>query len=130
MPEPNEVDPETLLYRRVSPQMLIASPAGCLRAKSAVFKQTPTLSVVIADTLGELGRTPTSILDGFPGQSLIAFPVAAAVAHDLVVARSPMADEPAHADVVGHRTSAIARSLLNASQWVVEPAGPCPTPAG
>lgn len=130
MPEQGDVAPETLLYRRVSPFMLIRASGGCLRVKSALFKQTPSLSVVIADTLCALGRTPASILDGYSDQALISLPASAAFEQNLAVERSENDHEPAHADVVGHRTGGMARALLDASEWVVSPTDACPTPAG
>lgn len=101
----------------------------CRRVKSALFKQTPALSVVVGDTLAALGRTPGSILDGHREEMLVSISASSVFEHALAIERSPEPDEPAHADVVGHRSDGIARALLRASEWVVAPADACPTPA-
>jgi hypothetical protein len=107
---------------------------GCLRVKSALFKQTPKLSTVMGSMLwvgSRAGaRDPRSKLDRYPGEHLVSFPTVVATDHELTVEWCPELYEPAHCDVEGKRPERVVQALLRESRWEEAPVGACPKPIG
>jgi hypothetical protein len=121
------VDGETDLFRRVSPQHWKREADGSFRLRDEVFKSFPMpqlkrMSVVLGDTLAELGRGPESVLD----QAGHDFGVIAVKAKDVrqlsqAIARTPRDEEPAHGDVCGEKPGATRKALARMARWVVYP---------
>jgi hypothetical protein len=124
--EPPPIDDELELYRRVTvPDWLVPDEnRDCTRLSSAAFSADP-MSVVIDDTLRASGREPVDILDRYPSDYLVALTVGLVREHEQQVIRSPIPDEPAHADVVGKKTKGRRRAFATAATWIVGPDNPC-----
>lgn len=120
---------DTLLLRRVptNPAINVVwdDNLRCWRPSSASFEDHENgspMSVVLSDTLEQLGRPMESALSGYEtGFSLAAFPASLARANGQGVARDPIPEEPAHGVVFGKKTKAISRRLAKGSRWIVPP---------
>ncbi len=127
------ISDETLLYRRIAPQWLHPDERlRCVRASSGAV-QTERLSVLIGDTLAELGLAAADIVEDWPTHALLEFAAGDARAAGLPVVRDRKGEAPleqAHGLVLGKKSKPEKRALLLASVWVIAPPGACPTPAG
>jgi len=125
----DSVSDDTLLLRRIPsrPKLTIIwdSNLGCWRPSSAAFedhKNGSPMSIVLEDTLIELGRALDSALTGHEtGFSLAAITAGTARENNQGVARDPVDDEPAHGVVFGRKTKKTSRNLARSSTWIVEP---------
>ena len=124
---------ETPLYRRIAPEWLHPDERlRCVRASSGAV-QTERLSVLIGDTLVELGLGAGDIVEDWPTHALLEFAAGDARAAGLPVVRDPRGYAPleqAHGLVLGKKSTRQKKALLTASVWVIAPPGACPTPAG
>ena len=109
----------TSLFRRIpiNPPLTVVwdSNRTAWRASSASFDDHPNgspMSVVLGDTLEELGRPPESVLRGHEGEfGLVAFTARFARQIRQGVAREPTPEEPAHGVVFGKKTKSIRQKL-------------------
>ena len=115
----------TRLFRRVHYNFLKADDdRGCIRLTSGAF-QDIELSVDIEDGLQV---SPATLLDEFPGYSLVSFDAQAARDANLVVCRAATPEDPAHGLVVGKKTGSCKRRLAVASRWEIPPDDACDPP--
>ncbi len=115
------LSPDTVLWRRI-PAFHIGfdKNRGCRVVSSAAFDDDPDgqpMSVIVARP----GREPREVLRGHEGFGVVAFSVQVAEAADQVVVRSPTADEPDHAHVIGPKTPSRRKRLRDGARWVVRP---------
>ena len=113
------------LWRRIHPTWVIYDEnLRAWRVSSQAFNDDSEggpMSVVLAPEVLAAGRTSKDILARFMGYSLAA--VKAALARELNqgVKRAPEPDEPAHAVVVGKKTSSVRKSFSRGARWEVPP---------
>ena len=127
-----EGDPEfgddTTLFRRVHPAHFKVEN-GEMRITSAAFRNTTdtqNMSVDIEELLGESDLTPQDCLDGYEGFGLARFDVGLCHELDQIVRSSPVEGNPAHGDVIGHKTRTTMRQFASRSSLEIEPALPDP----
>src|SRR6478752_1384431 len=100
------------LYRRIRPDvhMVRDDNNNCCRVSSGAFRQ-PEMSVVLHDTLLELGQGPQNVVsDDEP--YLVSLTAAQAREAGQAVCRKPLADDPAHGEVIGSKGSSSRRKQL------------------
>jgi len=122
------VGDEVALYRLI-PTAQCDVVDGEWAFQSAAFDNTSgtdEMSIVLGDTLQLLERVPDDlperIFGGDPDRWGVAVLSASAVrAEDQDIRRSPVAEEPAHGDVVGPKGSKRRRRLKKSAEWVVPP---------
>lgn len=116
---------EELLYRRIPPDFCRwDEDLGVARPISAAFsdhKNGSPMSVVLASELNAAGRDPASLVVNFPGYALVTVTAALVRSLGLGIIRSPLAEEPAHAEIFGKKTDSIRKKLRCAAAWVVAP---------
>jgi hypothetical protein len=122
------ISDDCLLYRRIkaSPRVNIVWDANenCWRPSSSAFDNLPntnSMSVVIDDTLCQLGRSPKSILDGYHGFALASFTAGFVRQLEQQVTREPTDEEPAHGHVIGKKAKSIRRKLARKATWEIPP---------
>lgn len=119
------IDGPTRLFRRVHQNFVKRDEdRGCTRLTSAAF-QDAELSVDLEDSLQV---DPATLLDAYPGFSLVSFDAQAARDAGLVVCRDAQPENPAHGLVVGRKTGSKKRRLAEASRWEIPPDDPCEPP--
>lgn len=129
MSEPSVDDPSIAdddpLWRRIPPRHFKRDqPGGVLRPASAAFDNHPDgspMSVVLGKQVLKGGRSPADFLANFPGYGLVSFPAGLARKHRQFVVRSPLPDEPAHAEVHGKKTRGTKRALAKGCSWLIAP---------
>lgn len=84
------------------------------------------MSVLLGDTLEEEGREPLQTLAAYPEDFMVAITAAAAAEQGQEVERVPLAEEPAHGEVVGKKTKGRRRALAGTAVWIKAPAMLCP----
>jgi hypothetical protein len=117
---------ETGLYHRIPPspdQIVPDRNRGCFRLSSAAFIGKHEMSVVLEDTLRAGGRDPSDVIANYPGQYVVALTAGFVRGHQQIVVRTEQDDEPAHGDVIGQKTRAVARAFAQAqtsgsSLWI------------
>ncbi len=111
----------TKLHRGVAQEHVVRDQnQHRLRPSSAAFNHYE-MSIVLDDTLTASGRTPADALERLP-QEFLAFLRAGLVReHGQVVIRSESESEPAHGDVIGHKTGAIKRKFARSADWEIPP---------
>ena len=113
------------LWRRIHPDWIVYDEnLKAWRLSSQAFNDDSEggpMSVVLAPEVLASARTPMDILARFRGYSLAA--VRAALARELSqgIKRDPEPDEPAHAVVVGKKTSSVRKSFSRRARWEVPP---------
>jgi hypothetical protein len=113
------------LWRRIHPDWIVYDEnLKAWRLSSQAFNDDSEggpMSVVLAPEVLASGRTPIDILARFRGYGSAA--VRAALARELNqgVKRDPEPDEPAHAVVVGKKTSSVRKSFSRGARWEVSP---------
>jgi len=107
------------LLRRIRPDQVVHDKnMGQERPSSAAFKD-PHMSVDAESILSANGLDWKFSLRNTPGYSLVRFAAGAARLRQLAVVHKPEADNPAHTEVVGKKTQAIANHLVQESSWVL-----------
>lgn len=126
MPELPSAYHDLELYRRIIvPEWLVPDEnRNCTRVSSAAFSPVE-MSVAIEDTVRAENREPRDVLASYPEDFLVALTVGLVEQHEQEVVRSPTADEPAHADVVGKKTRGRRRAFAAAAKWIVGPEDGC-----
>jgi hypothetical protein len=118
------------LWRRIPPYHLVADKnEGRVRISSAAFEDDydgDPMSTVLGSELLAAGRAPESALppdhDDFALASITA---ELARRKGQAIARTPQADEPLHASVIGNKTSSVQKAFYRAARWVIRPPGYC-----
>lgn len=110
-------DDACLLRRIRSDQIVDDENSGGRRPSSAAFR-APELSADAEPILKASGRDAQSTLDGYPGYSLVNLDAKHARAKGLAVIHKPVADNPAHTEVVGKKTQGIIKYLVANCTWV------------
>jgi len=114
------------LWRRIHPDWIVYDEnIKSWRLSSQAFNDDPEggpMSVVLAPEVLASRRSAADILARFTGYSLAA--VTAALARELNqgVKRDPVPDEPAHAVVVGKKTSSVRKTFSRKARWEIPPA--------
>lgn len=119
------ISDETDLYRRVPPDHYKVT-ANDVMVREGAFKNFPNpelrrMSVVLGDTLAELGRDPSSILEGHSGYGLVAIKAGCVRSEGQAVQRTPLDDEAAHGDVVGDKPAGRRKRFAKHAEWVIRP---------
>jgi hypothetical protein len=76
------------------------------------------MSVDAEPILKANGLNSLSVLTGYPGYSLINVEAGHARAKALAVVPKPLRNNPAHTEVIGKKTQAIANYLMSSATWV------------
>jgi len=122
-----EADDQTIqgnvsLWRRVP-----KTPSHCvydenlnrMRATSAAFKDHPNgspMSVTI-----DVGQDPTTAIKNYPNNGLAAVTTELVRSLGQTVRRSPVHDDPNHAEVVGPKPKRVSSEMAKASVWIIHP---------
>lgn len=112
------------LWRRIPPQHIVPDEHGGSRISSAAFCDHPggsPMSVVLGDDLLAAGREPSSVIVGHDGFGLASVTAQLARSLNQGIARSPLPDEPAHAEVFGNKTTSVRRRFARAAVWIIKP---------
>jgi len=113
MTEEVTIADETLLYRWVSRDEIVKDDnIGRFRPSSNAFQKTTgtdRMSVVLGDTLEDAGRNPMELADEL--KTAASLTVGFVRSCEQVVVRRPIAEEPAHGDVVGSDSKALRTKL-------------------
>ena len=121
---PHQDDPTIaegeVLLRRVHPAQIVSDEAGQPRISSAAFKD-PELSVDLHSVLSEAGYSVNFTLRDHPAYGLASITAGQVRAANQLVCRDPLPSNPAHALVVGNKTSSVARQLAKLANLVVIP---------
>jgi hypothetical protein len=129
MPFPLLDDPtipdDAPLWRRIPPlHVVFDHNLGRSRPSSAAFEDHPNgspMSVVLGREVLDAGRSAQSVLLGHEGFALASVLAGFVRTKGLGIVRSPLAEEPAHAEVFGSKTDSIKKALAKNSSWVVPP---------
>jgi hypothetical protein len=115
---------DACLLRRIRPDQIVDDEnAGVRRPSSAAFKD-PEMSTDAEPVLAGSGANWRQCLQGYEGFSLVNIDAVHARAKGLDVIHKPiqgdpaLPDNPAHTEVVGKKTQAIARHLAANAKWV------------
>ncbi len=112
---------EAELWRRVPPDFYTYDERlGRRRPSSGAFdnhRDGSPMSVVLAAE----SRGVDAVLAGYAGYGLVAITAGLARACGQGVVRAPLPDEPAHAHVVGAKTSSVKKRLARDARSIVEP---------
>lgn len=79
------------------------------------------MSVLLASIVRETGRSATDVLRAHDGYSLVEMTAGLAREKNQGVARTPLDDEPAHAEVFGKKTESVKKAFARSATWVVPP---------
>ena len=113
------------LWRRIPPKHLVPDKnRGGIRISKAAFDDHPNgtpMSVVLGDDVLASGRAPSSIIAGHDGFCLASVTAALARSLNQGIARRPLAEEPAHAEVFGKKTQAVRKAFAREAVWVIGP---------
>ena len=132
-PEPAYVDDPTIadtsaLWRRIPPwHFVFDENLGCVRPSSAAFEDHPDgtpMSVVLGDEVLQTGRPAETVLMGHADFALASFSAGLARQLEQGIARKPLPEEPAHAEVFGKKTKRVRRSFAKHCEWVIPPPPP------
>jgi hypothetical protein len=112
------IDDGAALLCRIHPRQIIFDKnIGAKRPSSAAFKD-PEMSVDVEPILSDNGLDWRFSLRNHPDYSLVRFLAGEATSKGLSVVHKPEKDNVAHAEVLGKKTSAIAKHLATVSVWV------------
>jgi len=119
MPEPEVADDTTIpddeiLWRRVPPWHVTDDPKRPegKRPATAAFDEDDMSVSIARETSVE------KILEAHEAFSLVGFPASLAREKGLRIVRKPLAENPAHAEVIGKKTDSIRKALSKGSEWV------------
>ena len=111
----------TKLHRGVAREHVVSDQnQHRLRPSSAAFDHYE-MSIVLDDTLAASGRAPADALERLPQEFLASLRAGLARERDQIVVRSENESEPAHGDVIGHKTKAIKRAFARSAEWEIPP---------
>jgi len=122
-----EIVADDALLRRVVPGLVTRQ--GTVRPTSVVFKPHPDDGAVSVDVrrLLPVPGDPLSVLAGFPEYGLVELLASTVRGAGLQVFHAPLADNPAHANIVGladmsrAESKRLQRELAKKAAWVREP---------
>jgi hypothetical protein len=120
-PNDDSIPDQLPLHRRIPGVWVVPDEnRGGVRISSGAFTGFE-MSTVLDDTLRASGRRPEALVDGLANTFLAA--VTAGLSRQLHqgVVRTPLADEPAHGDVIGDKSKAVRRRFARGAVWVVAP---------
>lgn len=128
-PNPYEDDAtvsnDAQLWRRIPPNLIVPDKnRGGVRISSAAFEDHPNgtpMSVVLGDDVLASGRNPSSIVAGHDGFCLASVTAGLARSLNQGIARRPLSDEPAHAEVFGKKTGAVRKKFSREAAWIIGP---------
>jgi hypothetical protein len=119
---------DCLLYRWLREQDVIwDANRNRQRPTSAAFQNTTDtdqMSIVLGDTLADLGRLPEALANPY----LASLGAGYVRSIDQHVERDPLASEPAHGHVVGEKAESRRRRMAHTAVMVVAPPPSPPTP--
>lgn len=120
------------LWRRIHPTWIIYDEnLKSWRPTTQAFNDDSEggpMSVVLAPEVLASGRTSKDILARFTGYSLAAISAALARELDQGIKRDPEPEEPAHAVVVGKKTSSVRKTFSRKARWEIPPTELQPPP--
>lgn len=113
------------LWRRIPPCHIVPDKnLGGKRISKAAFDDhrdgTPK-SVVLGEEVVSSGRDAHSVLEGHDGVCLASVTAGLARSLNQAVVRSPLDDEPAHAEVFGKKTDSVRKRFAREAAWVIGP---------
>lgn len=118
---------EAELWRRVHPAQVIRDHEGKWRVSSAAFDDPSNgtgMSVYLAEIIIATDRTPASLLQNYQQHGLVSITAGTVRDIGLVIRRSPLPDEPAHAEVCGRKTHSRKKAMAINAIWVIHPSLP------
>lgn len=118
---------DSILWRRIIKEQIVEDQnRGIKRPSSAAFNNHPNgtpMSVALEDVFyKETSKNPSDYLKGHDNVVALAS-FTAGFARELKqgITRSPLPNEPAHAEVFGEKPRRIRKAFANKSQWVIPP---------
>ena len=119
------IEDDAPLWRRVPPwHFVFDENLGRPRPSKAAFEDHPDgspMSVALGQEVLESGRTAESLLEEYDRFGLASFIAGFAREKGQGVVRSPLPEEPAHAEVFGKKTEGVRRAFAKKCIWVVPP---------
>lgn len=116
---------EAELWRRIPPWHIVPDHnLGGKRISKAAFEDHPDgspMSVVLGQEVLADGRDAASIVQDFDGFCLASVTAGLARSLNQGVARRPLPDEPAHAEVFGKKTDSVRRKFARSAVWIIGP---------
>lgn len=82
------------------------------------------MSVSIESVLSQVGLGPDDVLRNHEGFGLVALTVGLVREHGQGVVRRPLAEDLAHAEVVGSKTRSVRRTFAKEAVWIERIANP------
>jgi len=113
------------LWRRIPPEHVVPdNNQGGRRISSAAFCNHPNgtpMSVVLGQMVLEADRDADSVIAGHNNYCLAS--ITAGLARELQqgITRSPLSEEPAHAEVFGNKSRSVRRRFAKEATWVIGP---------
>jgi hypothetical protein len=115
------------LLRRIPPQHLVPDHnTRRIRISSAAFEDDrdgDPMSILLAETLRDLGQSPDAALAGHPDFGLASLTARLVREKGQIVVRRPEEGDPAHGLVVGHKPASVRKAFARAAKWAVPPPG-------
>lgn len=111
------------LFRRISPNQIVADENGAPRPSTAAFKD-PELSVNIESLMIALGRVPPDLLTKYPGFSLASIQAGDVRSLELgypIVKDTEPPNDPDHGLVLGKKGKGFFKPIARQSRWVIPP---------
>ena len=121
--DPSILDEEDL-WRRISPTWVLKDKDGRPRVTSQAFQnddEDGTMSIHLSSVAEQIGRTPSTILERYPGYSMASITAGDARQQKQGVKPDPSLEDPDHGSVVGDKGKGVRKQLRKAAKWVVEP---------
>ena len=113
------------LWRRIPPWHVVPDAnRGGKRISKAAFEDHPDgspMSVVLGQEVLASGRDASSVVNGFQDFCLASVTAGLARSLNQGIARRPLPDEPAHAEVFGKKTDSVRKKLAKAAVWIIGP---------
>jgi hypothetical protein len=113
------------LWRNIPPWHVVDDAnRGGKRISKAAFDDHPNgtpMSVVLGDDVVAAGREPSSVIANLEGFCLASVTAELARSLNQGIVRSPLAVEPAHAEVFGNKTDSVRKRFAREAHWIIPP---------
>lgn len=118
------ISDEDELWRRIPRRWIVFDEnRGSYRPASAAFddNRDGSMSVFLESVMVEIGRTPEHVLIGHHGYGLCGVAALIVRQQGQIIVRRPTEAEPAHAEVVGHKSQGVTRRISREARWIIQP---------
>ena len=122
----DRIPEDALLLRRIKSDWVYRDDSGQLKVKSMAFqnrRESGALSVARSDVLAAEGKPLSSALEGWEGYGLVAIPLKVFEELGQEVKPDAKPDDPSHALVLGNKSGAVKKRLVEACEWIVDVPG-------